>query len=93
MGQKDESSRLCLWYPDSGVGMALGYAEGKGVPYHRAISKYTPTWPRGFTPSNRGNAFVGCKDEVNSRIVQCFRESVCCSVMIQSYVEHSCVIM
>ncbi len=28
----------------SGVGMALGYAEGKGVPYHRAISKYTPTW-------------------------------------------------
>ena len=39
--------------PDSGVGMALGYAEGKGVPYHRAISKYTPTWPRSFTPSNQ----------------------------------------
>lgn len=33
--------------------MALGYAEGKGVPYHRAISKYTPTWPRSFTPSNQ----------------------------------------
>ena len=31
----------------------LGYAEGKGVPYHRAISKYTPTWPRSFTPSNQ----------------------------------------
>ena len=33
--------------------MALGYADGKGVPYHRAISKYTPTWPRSFTPSNQ----------------------------------------
>ncbi|MBS7410231.1 MAG: amidophosphoribosyltransferase, partial [Muribaculaceae bacterium] len=33
--------------------MALGYAEGKGVPYHRAISKYTPTWPRSFTPANQ----------------------------------------
>lgn len=39
--------------PDSGVGMALGYAIGKGVPYVRAISKYTPTWPRSFTPSNQ----------------------------------------
>ena len=33
--------------------MALGYAEGKGVPYHRAIAKYTPTWPRSFTPANQ----------------------------------------
>ncbi len=39
--------------PDSGVGMALGYAAGHGVPYQRAISKYTPTWPRSFTPSNQ----------------------------------------
>mgnify|MGYP000612309688 CR=1 FL=1 len=31
----------------------LGYAEGKGVPYHRAIAKYTPTWPRSFTPANQ----------------------------------------
>jgi amidophosphoribosyltransferase len=36
--------------PDSGVGMALGYAEGKKIPYRRAIVKYTPTWPRSFTP-------------------------------------------
>ena len=51
MGQKDESEVDCACgIPDSGVGMALGYAEGKGVPYHRAISKYTPTWPRSFTP-------------------------------------------
>ena len=53
MGKKDTSEVDCVCgIPDSGVGMALGYAEGKGVPYHRAISKYTPTWPRSFTPSN-----------------------------------------
>ncbi|MCE5226510.1 MAG: amidophosphoribosyltransferase [Porphyromonadaceae bacterium] len=39
--------------PDSGIGMALGYAEGKNIPYRRAIVKYTPTWPRSFTPSNQ----------------------------------------
>lgn len=39
--------------PDSGIGMALGYAEGKGIPYRRAIVKYTPTWPRSFTPANQ----------------------------------------
>ena len=52
MGQKDESEVDCACgIPDSGVGMALGYAEGKGVPYHRAIAKYTPTWPRSFMPT------------------------------------------
>ena len=54
MGQQDESEVDCACgIPDSGVGMALGYAEGKGVPYHRAIAKYTPTWPRSFTPANQ----------------------------------------
>ena len=54
MGQTDTSEVDCTCgIPDSGVGMALGYAEGKGVPYHRAISKYTPTWPRSFTPSRQ----------------------------------------
>lgn len=54
MGQKDDSEVDCACgIPDSGVGMALGYAEGKGIPYHRAIAKYTPTWPRSFTPSNQ----------------------------------------
>lgn len=54
MGQRDESEVDCVCgIPDSGVGMALGYAEGKGVPYHRAITKYTPTWPRSFTPANQ----------------------------------------
>lgn len=54
MGKKDESVVDCVCgIPDSGVGMALGYAEGKGAPYHRAITKYTPTWPRSFTPANQ----------------------------------------
>lgn len=54
MGKTDDSQVDCACgIPDSGVGMALGYAEGKGVPYHRAISKYTPTWPRSFTPSDQ----------------------------------------
>ena len=43
----------CSGIPDSGTGMAMGYAAGKGVPYQRCIAKYTPTWPRSFTPSNQ----------------------------------------
>ena len=54
MGQSDDSEVDCVCgVPDSGVGMALGYAEGKGVPYERAVLKYTPTWPRSFTPGNQ----------------------------------------
>ena len=54
MGKKDENEVDCVCgIPDSGVGMALGYAEGKGAPYHRAIAKYTPTWPRSLTPANQ----------------------------------------
>ncbi|MBQ7062578.1 MAG: amidophosphoribosyltransferase [Bacteroidales bacterium] len=39
--------------PDSGIGMALGYAEGKGIPYKRGVLKYTPTWSRSFMPVNQ----------------------------------------
>ncbi len=39
--------------PDSGTGMALGYSQGIGKPYKRGIVKYTPTWPRSFTPSTQ----------------------------------------
>jgi len=54
LGQSDDSEVDCVCgVPDSGVGMALGYAEGKGVPYQRAVLKYTPTWPRSFTPGNQ----------------------------------------
>ncbi len=39
--------------PDSGIGLGLGYAEAKNLPYRRSIIKYTPTWPRSFTPSDQ----------------------------------------
>lgn len=54
MGREDDTEVDCAGgIPDSGVGMAVGYAEGHGVPYSRAINKYTPTWPRSFMPSNQ----------------------------------------
>lgn len=54
MGAEDHSEVDCVCgIPDSGVGMALGYADGIHKPYHRAVSKYTPTWPRSFTPANQ----------------------------------------
>lgn len=54
MGKKDTADAdFVCGIPDSGIGQGLGYAEGKGIPYHRAITKYTPTWPRSFTPSNQ----------------------------------------
>ena len=47
MGQADTTEVDCVCgVPDSGVGTALGYAE-------RAVLKYTPTWPRSFTPGNQ----------------------------------------
>jgi len=39
--------------PDSGVGHAVGYSEEKRIPYKRAYSKYTPTWPRSFMPQQQ----------------------------------------
>lgn len=60
LGRQDE--KVGDWVcgiPDSGVGFALGYAEGNGIPYRRAVLKYTPTWPRSFTPSTQDRrAFI-----------------------------------
>lgn len=36
--------------PDSGIGMAIGYSNGKQIPYVRSVVKYTPTWSRSFMP-------------------------------------------
>ncbi len=62
MGKDDheEVDSIC-GIPDSGVGVALGYAESKGVPYHRAITKYTPTWPRSFMPATPDRRFLVAK--------------------------------
>ena len=54
MGEKDNvEADLVCGIPDSGVGMALGYSDGAKIPYKRAVLKYTPTWPRSFTPGNQ----------------------------------------
>ncbi|MBQ9093940.1 MAG: amidophosphoribosyltransferase [Prevotella sp.] len=54
MGQEDDTEVDCVGgIPDSGIGMAVGYAAGHHVPFQRAISKYTPTWPRSFMPTNQ----------------------------------------
>jgi len=39
--------------PDSGVGHALGYSNERRLPYKRAYTKYTPTWPRSFMPQDQ----------------------------------------
>lgn len=55
VGEKDtevEADLVC-GIPDSGVGMAVGYSYGKQIPYKRAVLKYTPTWPRSFTPGSQ----------------------------------------
>lgn len=56
MGREDKADVDCVCgIPSSGEGMAFGYSEGIAKPYHRAISKYTPTWPRSFMPSNQAH--------------------------------------
>ena len=62
LGKKDNvEADLVCGIPDSGVGMALGYANGKKIPYKRAVLKYTPTWPRSFTPGNQSRRSLVAK--------------------------------
>ena len=52
MGESDDVDVDCACgIPDSGIGMAVGYAAGRKVPYMRTVAKYTPTWSRSFMPS------------------------------------------
>lgn len=39
--------------PDSGIAHAIGYANESKLSYARPFIKYTPTWPRSFTPTNQ----------------------------------------
>lgn len=39
--------------PDSGTAHAIGYAGGSGIAFARPLMKYTPTWPRSFTPGEQ----------------------------------------
>ncbi len=51
MGSRDKTQLdVSSAIPDSGTCMAIGYASGKQIPYRCAVVKYTPSWPRSFTP-------------------------------------------
>ena len=39
--------------PDSGIPHAIGYANHSHIPFARPFVKYTPTWPRSFTPEDQ----------------------------------------
>ena len=39
--------------PDSGIPHAIGYANESHAPFARPFVKYTPTWPRSFTPTDQ----------------------------------------
>ena len=39
--------------PDSGLPHAIGYANYSKKPFARPFVKYTPTWPRSFTPEDQ----------------------------------------
>lgn len=54
MGKEDDiDADFVSAIPDSGIGMAQGYSEGKGIPYKSGFLKYTPTWSRSFMPVNQ----------------------------------------
>ena len=54
MGEKDVvDADYVSAIPDSGIGMAVGYSNGKCLPYKRGVVKYTPTWSRSFMPVNQ----------------------------------------
>lgn len=44
---------LVAGVPDSGIAHAIGYANESGIPFARPFVKYTPTWPRSFTPTHQ----------------------------------------
>ena len=41
--------------PDSGTPHAIGYANESHIPFSRPFIKYTPTWPRSFTPAKQSD--------------------------------------
>lgn len=65
--------------PDSGIGHGLGFAHESRIPYVRPYVKYTPTWPRSFTPQNQKTRELVAKMKLipireiieNKRIVFC----------------------
>ena len=52
-GDISDSIDLVAGVPDSGTAHAIGYANASKIPFARPFIKYTPTWPRSFTPSDQ----------------------------------------
>ena len=62
MGSQDDTPvDIVSSIPDSGTCMAIGYAQGRGIPYRNAVVKYTPTWPRSFMPADQSMRDVVAK--------------------------------
>ena len=80
MGRNDDvEADFVSAIPDSGIGMALGYSNGKGIPYKRGILKYTPTWSRSFMPVNQeARALVAKMKLIPSREVMKGKDIVFC---------------
>ena len=59
MAKTDEAAGLCegidyvSGVPDSGTPHAIGYSNACKIPFSRPFIKYTPTWPRSFTPAKQ----------------------------------------
>ena len=59
MARRDKETGLCegidyvSGVPDSGTPHAIGYSNASQLPFTRPFIKYTPTWPRSFTPANQ----------------------------------------
>ena len=62
MGERDDiDADFVSPIPDSGIGMALGYSNGRQIPYKRGLLKYTPTWSRSFMPVSQSDRFLVAK--------------------------------
>lgn len=62
MGEQDDTPiDMVSSIPDSGTCMAIGYSQGRKVPYRTAVAKYTATWPRSFMPSEQSMRDVVAK--------------------------------
>ena len=59
MAEADRKMGLCngidyvSGVPDSGTPHAIGYSNTVHIPFSRPFIKYTPTWPRSFTPAKQ----------------------------------------
>lgn len=54
LAEKDNiKADLVCGVPDSGTGHAIGYANKSGIPFGRALVKYTAGWSRSYMPPNQ----------------------------------------